>query len=154
MGAARDRRTVRDEARPRFSRHTTESCGQGRAYADTRLDFDCFDAEKTQISFHYQVVVMPQYEDHDFNEAAVHHCLDCFVRLKKEFPDKKLVPPKAVSAASVTHHGEHDVHHPGLSHDETSTIFGQMFQYDDLRTRTVAMSFVPIRLIKNSLVSR
>lgn len=94
-------------------------------YVDTRLNFDFFEAAKRQIALHYQVAVMPQYEDTDFIELAVYQYLDCFLRLKKEFPDKKMVPSRAISVAWVTH-----ILHPGLYHDETSALFGEMLPYD------------------------
>lgn len=95
-------------------------------FVDSRLEFDFFAAAEKQIAFYYQIAVMPQYEDQLFLETAVYQYLDCFLRLKKDLPEKKLVPSRAIAAVWCAH-----VLHPGLYHGETSAMFGEMLHYDD-----------------------
>lgn len=97
-----------------------------RPFVNSRLEFDFFAAAEKQIAFHYQVAVMPQFENQSFLEATVYQYLDCFLRLKKDWPEKKLVPSRAIFAVWCAH-----VLHPGLYHAETSAVFGEMLHFDD-----------------------
>eukprot|EP00913_Durusdinium_trenchii_P035599 g33315.t1 len=52
----------------------------------TKLSHDLVAAAKRQMSFHYQVAVMPHYRDIQFLELAVERYLDKFLELKKRHP--------------------------------------------------------------------
>eukprot|EP00408_Alexandrium_pacificum_P058569 CAMPEP_0171159398 /NCGR_PEP_ID=MMETSP0790-20130122/3019_1 /TAXON_ID=2925 /ORGANISM="Alexandrium catenella, Strain OF101" /LENGTH=760 /DNA_ID=CAMNT_0011623895 /DNA_START=94 /DNA_END=2377 /DNA_ORIENTATION=- len=92
----------------------------------SRLEYDIADAAARQMSFHYQVAVMPHYRDYKFLHKAADRYIANFLELKKRFPAKFWVPTYDIDACWHAH-----MLHPKDYAAETEKLAGQVLNHDD-----------------------
>ncbi|CAJ1400927.1 unnamed protein product [Effrenium voratum] len=99
---------------------------EGSTTWSSPISYDLIAAAERQMSFRYQVAIMPHYRDKYFLELAVERYLDRFLELKRRHPKEFWVPTYDIDCIWHAHQL-----HPDVYLSETKELCGSLLPHDD-----------------------